>query len=118
MQDRIPIMNQAEGTGEILLIRLAEWQTQESFAERLDRLIETGIIRIAIDLHTVALVNSTMLGLFVKTRNAVKTRGGDFVLVGPSEFIGKTLEVLGLTELFTVVTDCDAAVKHFWPPDA
>ena len=111
-------MNQAKGTGEILLIRLSEWQTEESFTERLDRLIEIGIIRIAIDLHSVALVNSTMLGLFVRTRNAVKSRGGDFVLVEPSEFIAKTLEVLGLTELFTVVADCGAALKHLRLPSA
>jgi anti-anti-sigma factor len=110
-------MNQAEGTGEILLIRLSEWKTHESFADRIDHVIESGIIRIVLDLHQVAIVNSTMLGLFVKTRNAVKARGGDFVLVEPSEFISKTLEVLGLMELFTVVAECDTAVKHFWPPD-
>jgi anti-anti-sigma factor len=107
-------MKQGEHGGEVLVIRLCEWQTQESFAERLDALIGAGLIRIAIDLHGVALVNSTMLGLFVRTRNEVRRRGGDFALVRPSPFVCKTLESLGLDTVLQVAPDAGAAVESFW----
>ena len=108
---RISIMNQDKGTGEILLIKLSEWQTRDSFAERLDALIDSGIVRIAMNLEDVALVNSTLLGLFVKTRNSARALGGDFVIVDPSPFVAKTLKSLGLDQVLTVVPDTAAAVR-------
>jgi anti-anti-sigma factor len=106
-------MSQGTGTGEVLLIKLSEWHAMDTFAERLDALIESGIVRIAMDMEDVAIVNSTLLGLFVKTRHTVKPLGGDFVIVNPSPFVSKTMGVLGLDEIFTVVPDAGTAIRHF-----
>ena len=53
-----------------------------------------------------------------ETRIAATEKGGDLVLVNPSEFVSKALRMLGLDEIFTVASDVPSAVAGLWPEEA
>jgi len=108
-------MEKKKGTGELVVIRLADIEGIAKFAARIESFVKAGIVRFVLDLDSVAVVNSTLLGVFVKTRIAATDQGGDLVLVNPSEFVSKALRVLGLSELFTVAPDVPTAVAGLWP---
>jgi len=108
-------MEERQGTGELVVIRLAEVEGIASFATRIESFVRAGIYRFVLDLSSVAVVNSTLLGVFVKTRISATDKGGDFVLVNPSEFVSKAIRILGLEELFTVAADVPSAVADLWP---
>ncbi|MHC5012556.1 MAG: STAS domain-containing protein [Planctomycetota bacterium] len=110
-------MDERQGTGELIVIRLAEVEGIAEFASRIEGFVRAGIVRFVIDLGSVAVVNSTLLGVFVKTRIAATAKGGNVVLVNPSEFVAKALGLLGLDELFTIAPDVPTAVAGLWPGD-
>jgi len=105
-----------KGTGDAVLIRLAEYEDLAALAGRIDALLRAGVARYVFDLDSVAVVNSTLLGVFVKTRNAVVEEGGDVLLARPSEFVAKILATTGLDQVFTIAADVHDAVDRIWPP--
>jgi anti-anti-sigma factor len=107
-------MKTGKGTGEVVLLRLSAYGDMPAFVTRIDGLVESGIVRFVLDLDSVAIVNSTLLGFFVKTRNALREREGDLVLARPADFVMKTMRALGLDELFTIQPDLEGAVRHLW----
>jgi anti-sigma B factor antagonist len=83
-------------------------QLANEFNERL----EEGMKKFVLDLHELKHVNSSGLGVFITMYTRARTRGGEMVLLNPSEFIQSLLMITRLNSIFSIHTQFDEAVKH------
>lgn len=98
---------------EIVLMRVTDYGDISGLVSRIDDLIQDGFVRLVFDLDTVAVVNSTLLGFFVKTTRVLEERGGGVALVRLTDFVKKTIGVLGLENVLTISPDVDGALARF-----
>ena len=73
----------------------------------------SGNARIVFDLSDVKLLDSSGIGVLVRTLTAVKQRGGNAKLVNPSEYALQSLKRVGLAELFQIYHDEKTATDSF-----
>lgn len=89
-------------------------QDLETFAGELERLLLAGRIRIVLDLHLLAYLNSNAVGRIVKYKKRAQERGGDLFLLQPTKAVREVLELLQLLNLFhphATETDALAAAQ-------
>jgi len=67
--------------------------------------------QIVLDLHEVALCDSSGLQLFVDTHHHAEAAGGWFRLCRPQPIVRRVLEVTNLTSLLSLYESIDAAVS-------
>jgi anti-sigma B factor antagonist len=72
-----------------------------------------GDTRLVLNLADVRMIDSSGIGLLVRSLAVAKQRGGNVKLVQPSEFAVKTLRVVGVLNLFEIFEDDDRAVDSF-----
>lgn len=75
-------------------------QDLEAFAGEMERLLLADRIRIVLDLHLLAYLNSNAVGRMVKYKKRVEERGGELVLLQPTKTVREVLELLQLLALF------------------
>jgi anti-sigma B factor antagonist len=78
-----------------------------------DDLAGTGSYCYVVDLHDVAMLDSSGIGLLVQYLTLTKQQGGSLKLLNPSAFAVKTLKMIGLLKLFQVFEDQESAVASF-----
>jgi len=105
------------GQGRAKLVKL---RGKLSLGDPVDRLRETladlmdnGDCRIVVDLGEVPMVDSSGIGLLVKSLTSAKERGGALRLLNPSKFVVQTLKMIGLLNLFEIFQDQEQAVESF-----
>jgi anti-sigma B factor antagonist len=67
--------------------------------------INDAIVHCAIDLSKVRFINSSGIGILVSLLTKFRNRGGEMVLINPSEHIRKLLIITKLNAIFTVAED-------------
>lgn len=67
--------------------------------------INDSVILGAIDLSKVRFINSSGIGVLVSLLTKFRNRGGEMVLISPSEHIRKLLIITKLNAIFTVAED-------------
>ena len=85
----------------------------DRFRNTLDDLMGSGDTRIVLDLSDVPWIDSSGIGLLVKTLTSAKQRGGSVKLLNPSKFTVQTLKMICLLDLFEVFNDQELAVASF-----
>lgn len=83
------------------------------FRQALDQSMNNGDTRIVLDLAEVPMIDSSGIGVLMKSLASARQRGGNIKLVNPSKFAVQTLRMVGLLNLFEVFSDADAAVASF-----
>jgi anti-sigma B factor antagonist len=83
------------------------------FRQALDQSLSNGDTRIVLDLAEVPMIDSSGIGVLMKSLASARQRGGNIKLVNPSKFAVQTLRMVGLLNLFEVFPDADAAVASF-----
>jgi anti-sigma B factor antagonist len=73
----------------------------------------SGNSRIVFDLSDVKMLDSSGIGVLVRTLTATKQRGGGAKLVNPSEYALQSLQRVGLAELFQIYHDEKTATDSF-----
>lgn len=73
----------------------------------------SGKARIVFDLSDVKQLDSSGIGVLVRTLTAVKQRGGNAKLVNPSAYALQSLQRVGLAELFQIYHDEKTATDSF-----
>jgi anti-sigma B factor antagonist len=81
--------------------------------ETLDDLIGSSDTHIVLDLGEVPMIDSSGIGLLVKSLTSAKQLGGSVKLLNPSRFALQTLKMIGLLKLFDVFEDQQQAVASF-----
>lgn len=68
----------------------------------LEPLIEGGDGNLVIDLSRVGFIDSTGIGVVIRAMNALKERGGELSLRGPSPMTYQVFETVGLTKVLSI----------------
>ena len=104
-QDRVKIIK--------LRGKLGLGDAVDRLRETLDDLMASGDSRIVLDLADVPMVDSSGIGLLVKSLASAKQRGGTIRLLNPSKFTVQTLKMIGLLNQFELFSDQQAAIASF-----
>jgi anti-sigma B factor antagonist len=86
-------------------------ETQQ-LVEVVNTSINESIVLCAIDLSKVRFINSSGIGILVSLLTKFRNRGGEMVLINPSEHIRKLLIITKLNAIFTVTED-DGQAANF-----
>lgn len=74
--------------------------------------INTDVIFCAIDIHEVRYINSSGIGVLITILTKFRNKGGEVVLIKPSESVEKLLIITKLSSIFTIVPDLDHALNE------
>jgi len=103
--------------GQVKVIKL---RGKLSLGDAVDRLradlyelMNSGSTRIVLDLGEVPMIDSSGIGLLVKSLTSAKEMGGSVKLLNLSKFPLQTLKMIGLLSLFDVYNDQQQAVASF-----
>ena len=86
-------------------------QSVDELRQAMDELLDSGETRLALNLSEVPVIDSSGIGLLVRELTSAKQRGGTVKLVAPSNFVSKTLKLVGVLNLFEVLDDDETAVQ-------
>jgi anti-sigma B factor antagonist len=74
--------------------------------------INTNILNTAIDLSAVRYMNSSGIGVLITLLTKFRNKGGEVVLINPSEQIKKLLVITKLNSIFTILDNEAQAVER------
>jgi len=77
--------------------------------------IESGRVRIIVDLTNTTFLDSTALGVLIGAVKRLRSRDGALAIVNVDDNIAKTFEITGLDQIFTIVPTRDEAVDAVDP---
>lgn len=81
----------------------------ETLAEAVSRALDTGKPRVLVDFAEVTFIDSTGLGVLVKSHRSAAERGVAFGLVHPTPQTLKLIRVLGLDQLLSIYDSTEDA---------
>ena len=103
--------------GQVKVVKLRGKLSLGDAVERLRadlyELMANGDARIVLDLTEVPIIDSSGIGLLVKSLTSAKQLGGSIRLLNPSKFVIQTLKMIGLLSLFEVFVDPEQAMASF-----
>ncbi len=74
--------------------------------------INADVIFCAIDIQEVRYINSSGIGVLITILTKFRNKGGEVVLIKPSESVEKLLIITKLSSIFTIVQDLDQALNE------
>lgn len=88
-------------------------QAVDLLRQDVDEVTQAGNLNLVMNLTEVPMVDSSGIGILVRTLTSLKQRGGALKLVNPSKFTVQTLKLVGVLNLFEVFAEEDQAVQSF-----
>jgi len=85
----------------------------DALRQSVDDLLGGGDARIVLNIAQVPMIDSSGIGIMVRTLTSAKQRGGSVKLVNPSKLALQTLKIVGLLNLFEVFDDEAKAVASY-----
>jgi len=85
----------------------------DSFRHTLEEHLGAGDSRIVVNIGEVPMIDSSGIGVLVRSLTTAKQRGGALKLVKPSKLAMQTLKIVGLLNLFEIYDDEGKAVESF-----
>jgi anti-sigma B factor antagonist len=98
----------------ITLVHVAgslDGHTFEYMEQALTNLFENGSTRLIMSLEEVEYISSAGAGVFIGTLSESHERGGDIVLLNPTEPVQEVFDMLGLSQLFKLAHTTEEAVE-------
>ncbi len=71
--------------------------------------INEGVTKSSIDISSVRYINSSGIGVLITILTKFRNKGGETVIVNPSDHVKKLLAITKLNAIFTVVENMDQA---------
>jgi len=93
--------------------RLSLGEPVDRLRTTVDELLEAGNTRLVLDLEEVPVIDSSGIGLLVRSLTSARKQGGSVKLLKPSKFAVQSLKLIGLLSQFEVFQDTQAAVASF-----
>jgi len=97
--------------GLIVLTGEVDISTAPRFKECLVEFLDSGIVRLVIDLSGVTFIDSTALGVLIGGVRRAHTAGGAMTLVVTSRPVERVLSITGLDRVFDLHPTREAAVE-------
>ncbi len=88
-------------------------QPAEDLRKTFEELLNSNDVRLVVNMQDVNMVDSSGIGVLVRSLTSAKKSGGSLKLVSPSKLTLQTLKMVGLLPLFEVFTEESAAVATF-----
>ncbi|MGH9509136.1 MAG: STAS domain-containing protein [Terriglobales bacterium] len=85
----------------------------DALRQSVDDLLGGGDARLVLNITQVPMIDSSGIGILVRTLTSAKQRGGSVKLVNPSKLAMQTLKIVGLLNLFEVFDDEAKAVASY-----
>lgn len=76
-------------------------------------LLQNGKFKIIVDFNQLSYISSAGLGVFMSVIGEVKSNNGNIILMKMPPKIYKVFDLLGFTEIFTIVDDEETAIHAF-----
>ena len=86
--------------------------TSDRLRDRLAEALEQGGRRILVDLTGVCFMDSTALGVLVDAAKALRSSGGQLVLVADDPRVTRVFEITGLERVFRIEASLPEAVQQ------
>jgi anti-anti-sigma factor len=103
--------------GDVSVIRmkgaLRLGQAVDDFRAAMDRVFGDGTLNLVLNITDVPMIDSSGIGLLVRSQVSAKQRGGKVTLVNPSPFAIQTLKITGVLNIFDVSNDEQEAIKSY-----
>lgn len=93
--------------------RLALGDPVDRMGQTINDLFNAGDACIVVDLGDVSMVDSSGIGLLVRSLTSAKQRNGSLKLLNPSKFAVQTLRMTGLLNLFEIFDNEEQAVASY-----
>ena len=74
-------------------------------------MLDKGVSHCAIDISSVRFINSSGIGVLITLLTKFRNRGGDLILVNPSEQVNKLLIITKLNAIFNIVQNKEEAAQ-------
>jgi anti-sigma B factor antagonist len=113
--ERVEIDVRRRGGVQVIRLRgdLKMGQPVDSLRQAVEEITENNDYNLVLNLGEVPAVDSSGIGILVRTLTAVKQKGGALKLVNPSKFTVQTLKLVGVLNLFEVFPEEEPAVESF-----
>ncbi len=85
----------------------------DAFRSTMEEHLGAGDTFLVVNLGEVRTIDSSGIGVLVRSLTSAKQRGGSIKLVSPSKFAVQTLKIVGVLNLFEIFDDESAAVASF-----
>jgi anti-sigma B factor antagonist len=85
----------------------------DSLRQAIDELFGAGDYRLVVSIAEVPMIDSSGIGLLVRSLTTAKQKGGNLKLVNPSKLAMQTLKIVGLVNLFEIFNDEGEAAQSF-----
>src|SRR5207248_980046 len=85
----------------------------DSLRGAIEEILGNGDNSMVLNLAEVPMIDSSGIGILVRSLTSAKQRGGSVKLVNPSKFALQTLKLVGVVNLFEIFQDENEAVKSF-----
>ena len=92
-------------------LRLGE--AVDSLRKTLEEMLAAKEAKIVLNLADVRMIDSSGIGLLVRSLASAKQQGGNLKLVSPGKFAVQTLRLVGVLNLFEICESDDAAATSF-----
>lgn len=85
----------------------------DGLRQTMEDLLAGGDTQLVLNIAEVPMIDSSGIGLLVRSLTTAKQRGGSLKLVNPSKLALQTLKIVGLVNLFEIFQDEGQAVQSF-----
>ena len=85
----------------------------DGLRQTMEDLLGGGDSQLVLNIAEVPMIDSSGIGLLVRSLTTAKQRGGNLKLVSPSKLALQTLKIVGLVYLFEIFQDEGQAVQSF-----
>ena len=86
--------------------------TFEELDEAVGNLFESSIYKVIADMSGVEYISSAGAGVFIGSLTEAQESGGNIILVNPTDSVREVFDLLGLTQIFSIVSSKDEAVAQ------
>lgn len=106
-------INQKVLENDVVLISVSGYldaHTFEELEESITGLFKTRVYKIVVDLSGVEYISSAGAGVFIGALSTAQENSGNIVLLNPTANVREVFDLLGLTQIFSVVENQEQAV--------
>ncbi len=108
----LEVVSKDNGVALIHLKGFLDAHTFEKLDNNLQDLFDSGIYNIIVNLGDVEYISSAGAGVFIGAMAQAQENTGNIVLVNPTESVQEVFDLLGLSQIFTIL-ESDADAKRF-----
>ncbi|MBI5360011.1 MAG: STAS domain-containing protein [Planctomycetes bacterium] len=87
--------------------------TYEELEKTISEFFERNLYKFVVDLSELGYISSAGAGVFIGAIGTAQENNGNIVILNPSNNVKEVLELLGLTQIFTISQELESAIKTF-----